>query len=115
VTREEVVEEVAEAEMALSEFFDSYTVGDFEEMNERLRVLHNEAVSLQMPTTKIEELKLRVASAIGKAPATADQTQEVIEHFRKPPPTGDEPALGHPRPPQPSTEDREQAVKDLFS
>lgn len=66
--RARIAEEVAEAEAVVDNGLGQFTPVELEAMNEQLNKLRNEATSLNMPTRRIEQLKLKVASAIGGGP-----------------------------------------------
>lgn len=92
--RELLVEEVAEAEVALADL-SPYGSDELAAFNEQLRKLQNEATTLGLglPTTKIDRLKLRVTSAIGSAPKRPAPGMRPLPKIRKtnlpapPPPT----------------------------
>lgn len=102
--REQIVDAVARIERRLLGPQTLPDADQLDEMNRDLNKLRNEAASLGMPTSKINELKLHIQAQLADpskplpAPAPAER------------PTDETPA---PKPRQTDAE-RKQAVRDLF-
>ena len=102
--REMILEEVAEAEVALADL-SVFGARELAAMNEQLGYLRTHAVSLGMDTAEIDQLKLRVTGALSKAPANPAPAPET-PNFDNPGPRGQEKIY--------PVKDRTKAVEDLF-
>lgn len=83
--RELIAEEVAEAEVTLIDTR-KFSTDELAAINDRLGELRTQAASLGMPTTKIDQLKLRVASAMAPGPGPRGFEKIHMTNLPAPPP-----------------------------